>query len=188
MHKHFAATGLAKRRLIDVKPSMVQAWVSDRAQVLAPSTLARLVTDLSAVFNSAAHDELIRQSPVRKRLTLPERDDEAIVPLTVEQVRALADAMPDRYRAMVLGTGRTVGCGPAKCSACASPTWTSCTARCGSRTAHPVLAAHQRVDLKTRKSKRTVPMIPMGGRRAGAAHARPMCGVRTCSPRAAWHG
>src|SRR4051812_12226619 len=40
---HIAATKLGSRRLADVRPSEVQGWASDRAKVLAPSTLRSLV-------------------------------------------------------------------------------------------------------------------------------------------------
>jgi integrase len=113
-HKHFEATGLAERRLIDVRHSHVQTWVSDRAQVLAPSTLSKVLGDLGAVFSLAAHDNVIVKSPIaRKNLQMPEPGEfERITPLSVPQVEALAAAMPARYRAMPIvqaGTGVRVG-------------------------------------------------------------------------------
>lgn len=100
--KHFEATGLADRKLTEVRQSQVQAWVSDRAGVLAPSTLRKVLNDLGAVFRTAVHDNVIVKTPV-VNLRLPEHDDVAhMIPLTVADVEALAAAMPARYRAMVI--------------------------------------------------------------------------------------
>ena len=108
---HIAGTRLGDRRLAAVRPSEVQAWASDRAQVLAPSTLRNLVSLLRSIYSSAVLDRLVASSPV-VRVQLPKDDRERVVPLTVEQVQALADAMPPRNRAMVVtqaGLGLRIG-------------------------------------------------------------------------------
>jgi integrase len=108
---HIASTRLGDRRLADVRPSEVQAWASDRARVLAPSTLRNLVSLLRSIYASAALDRLVGSSPV-VRVALPRHERERVVPLTVEQVRTLADAMPARNRAMVVtqaGLGLRIG-------------------------------------------------------------------------------
>ncbi len=108
---HIASTRLGDRRLAAVRPSEVQAWASDRAQVLAPSTLRNLVSLLRSVYSSAVLDRLVASSPV-VRVQLPRGERERVVPLTVEQVQALADAMPTRNSAMVItqaGLGLRVG-------------------------------------------------------------------------------
>lgn len=108
---HIAGTRLGNRRLAAVLPSEVQAWATDRAAVLSPSTLRNLVSLLRSIYASAVLDRLVGSSPV-VRITLPRHERERVVPLTVEQVRALADAMPDRNRAMVLvqaGLGLRIG-------------------------------------------------------------------------------
>ena len=98
---HIAGTDLGARRLASVTPSQVQAWASDRAQVLAPTTLRNLVSLLRSVYASAVPDRLVAASPV-VRLSLPPTHRERVVPLSVAQVLALADAMPRRNRAMVI--------------------------------------------------------------------------------------
>lgn len=108
---HIAGTRLGDRRLAAVLPSEVQAWVSERAHVLAPSTLRTLVSLLRSVYASAVLDRLVSTSPV-VRIQLPRDERERVVPLTVEQVRALAEAMPPRNSAMVLaqaGLGVRIG-------------------------------------------------------------------------------
>ncbi|HVN10681.1 MAG TPA: site-specific integrase, partial [Kineosporiaceae bacterium] len=54
-----------------------------------------------SVFKSAALDRLIGSSPAA-RITLPRHETPRIVPLTAAQVQALAEAMPERYRALVV--------------------------------------------------------------------------------------
>src|SRR4051794_31624138 len=108
---HIAGTRLGDRRLSAVRPSEVQAWASDRAQVLAPSTLRNLVSLLRSIYASAVLDRLVASSPV-VRVTLPRHERARVVPLTVTQVQALADAIPARNRAMVLtqaGLGLRIG-------------------------------------------------------------------------------
>ena len=108
---HIAGTALGARRLTAVRPSEVQAWAADRARVLSPSTLRMLVGLLRSVFAAAVLDRLIAASPVVK-LSLPRAESERVVPLTVAQVRELAEAMPPRYQAMVLtqaGLGLRIG-------------------------------------------------------------------------------
>ncbi len=108
---HIAGTRLGGRRLVDVRPTEVQAWATDRAQVLAPSTLRALVRLLRSIYSSAVLDRLVGQSPV-VRVQLPRDERERVVPLTVGLVQALAESMPARTRAMVItqaGLGLRVG-------------------------------------------------------------------------------
>lgn len=108
---HIAGTDLGARRLALVSPSEVQAWASDRAQVLAPTTLRNLVSLLRSVYASAVLDRLVASSPV-VRLSLPATHRERVVPLSVAQVVELAGAMPTRNQAMVIaqaGLGLRIG-------------------------------------------------------------------------------
>lgn len=110
---HIEATPLGRRKVAAVQQIEVQTWLTDRAKNLAPRTLKNTVSLLRSVFTSAANNGLIIKSPVFD-LTYPtvEREPQKFVPLTVSQVRSLADAMPGRYRAMVLvqaGLGLRIG-------------------------------------------------------------------------------
>jgi len=67
-------TPLGSIRLGAVKPSEVQGWASDRARVLAHATVVKL----------------------------PRQERPRLEPLTVDQVRSLADAMPPRAKTLVL--------------------------------------------------------------------------------------
>jgi site-specific recombinase XerD len=76
--------------LAAVTPPEVQAWASNRAQILAPTTLRNLVSLLRSIYASAVLDRLVATSPV-VRLSLPATHRERVVPLSVEEVLALTD-------------------------------------------------------------------------------------------------
>jgi integrase len=101
---HLEGTTLGGRPMVKVKPSEVQSWITERAKLLAASSLRRMVGQLRSIFASAVLDGARRDNPVlpARRLALPQAEQPKLIPLTVEQVRALAAAMPERYRALVL--------------------------------------------------------------------------------------
>lgn len=108
---HVEGTALGARRIVTVRPSEAQAWVSDRATVLAPSTLRLLVTQVRGAFNAAVHDHLVPANPFQ-RVTMPRVERDRVVPLTVSEVARLADAVPDRYKPMIIaqsGLGLRIG-------------------------------------------------------------------------------
>lgn len=112
IESHIAPTKLGGMKLADVRKSHIQGWATDRAKVLAPYTMKKNLSTLRSIFQSAVHDRLVLTTPV-VGISLPKADERAkIVPLTTEQVDALAAAMPARYRAMVpvqAGLGLRVG-------------------------------------------------------------------------------
>lgn len=111
IRNHVAPTPLGSMRLSAVRASHVQAWASDRSRVLQPSTTKVLVGLVRSVFAAAVVDRVIGVSPVQ-RIVLPRHEAARVVPLSVEQVRALAEHVPPRCRAMVLaqaGLGLRVG-------------------------------------------------------------------------------
>ncbi|MCO7193961.1 site-specific integrase [Pseudonocardia sp. McavD-2-B] len=111
VRNHVEGTDLGARRLTAVRPSDVQAWVTDRAAHMAPSTLRALVKFVRSVFRAAVDDHRIARSPF-VRIALPRHEQDRVVPLTVEQVRALADAVVVRHRALIItqaGIGLRIG-------------------------------------------------------------------------------
>jgi integrase len=108
---HIEGTPLGGRRLAAVLPSEAQAWATGRSKVLGPKTTEILVYTVGSIFKAAARDRLIGSTPF-VGISLPEADQERIVPLSVAQVRRLADAAPDYARAMVItqaGLGLRIG-------------------------------------------------------------------------------
>jgi integrase len=78
---------------------------------LAPATTEVVYRYVVAIFRDAVEDRLIPVSPCRG-LKLPKIERRRVEPLATEQVPALADAMPERYWALVLagaGTGLRQG-------------------------------------------------------------------------------
>jgi integrase len=71
------------------------------------ATLRHTYTVIAGIFRRAFNDEIIGRTPCRG-IELPQVADSEFVPLTAEQVGALAEAIEPRYRAMVItavGTG-----------------------------------------------------------------------------------
>jgi integrase len=111
VRNHIAPTLLGGMRIGDVRHSQVQAWATDRAGFLEPSTLRTLLSLLSSIFASAVMDRLVSESPVQ-RIRLPREPPSRVVPLSIEQVRVLAEAVPEHCRAMVptqAGLGLRIG-------------------------------------------------------------------------------
>lgn len=85
-----------------VKPSHVKAWLAElNAAGLSQSYVSGLHTRMAQIMGDAVHDSLIPRSPCSRRTSPPRGRQRAYV-ATTEQVWALHDAMPARYRAAVL--------------------------------------------------------------------------------------
>ncbi len=99
------------RPIATIRPSEIQAWVRSRTEVLAPATVEVVYRIFAAILNTAVDDRLLARSPA-SGVRLPRQPRHEVQPPTVEQVEALIDAMPDRYKALVVlavGTGLRQG-------------------------------------------------------------------------------
>jgi len=99
------------RPLSSVRHSEIQGWVKGRAEVLAPATVEVVFRYVVAIFRAAVEDRLIAVSPCRG-VKLPKVERRRVEPLATEQVLAMAEAIPARYRALVwtaAGTGLRQG-------------------------------------------------------------------------------
>jgi integrase len=111
IENHIAGTKLGGRRIAAVRPSEVQAWATERSKHLSPTNLRNLVSMVRSIFRDAVLDRLGAENPAA-RVTLPSFEKPLVVPLTVEQIEALEDAIDDRCRAMVIvqaGAGLRIG-------------------------------------------------------------------------------
>jgi len=102
---------LGDRPLASIRRSEIQGWVKDRSEVLAPGSVELVYRWVSTIFKSAVGDRLIPASPCTG-IKLPKAERGEIVPLEIAAVEALADAVPERYRALILfaaGTGLRQG-------------------------------------------------------------------------------
>ena len=94
-----------------IRPGEIQAMVQRLGTRLAPSTVEVIYGRVVAVFRAAILDRVIAVSPcvaVRRPSGLP---SSTLRVLTSEQVVAMADAVPERYRALVI-TGAGTGLRP----------------------------------------------------------------------------
>jgi len=102
---------IGERRLSSVRPSDIQALVRGLGEVLAPGTVEAVYGRVAAVFNAAVRDRLIPSSPcveVKRPRPAPSSTLEV---LTTDQVLTLADAVPDRYHALII-TAAGIGLRP----------------------------------------------------------------------------
>jgi integrase len=109
--RRHAYPALGDRPLSSIRPSDVQAWVKSMTERLAPSTVGTVHGVVSGIFRSAVRDRLIVANPC-EATRLPKTTASRVEPLPVQTVLALADAVPDRYRALVIlaaGSGMRQG-------------------------------------------------------------------------------
>lgn len=115
MLRCWAYPTLGDRQMSTIKPSDLRAWVQAISPSLAPSTVAVGHGIVATIFKAAVADGVIVTSPVQKQSGkgyLPERTTPKVDPFTVQQVRTVAEAVPARYRALVMlaaGTGMRQG-------------------------------------------------------------------------------
>ena len=91
---------LGERRIRDVRPGDIQAWVRHRSDVLAPSTMRTVYRFVAGIFAAAVVDRLIPSSPC-VGVKLPKPSSVEVRPLEADEVRRLADVIAPRYRALV---------------------------------------------------------------------------------------
>ena len=102
---------LGKRPLVSVLPSDVQALVKRLSLTLSPATVGVAHRIVSTIFKSAVADRRIASSPCLGT-RLPKVEKRKVEPISTEQVHALIEAVPERYRALVLlaaGSGMRQG-------------------------------------------------------------------------------
>lgn len=97
---HLVGTRLGSMRLVEVRTSHVQAWITDRSVRLAPSTTARLFTFVASLMKAAQADRIIAWSPC-DGVVLPVAESAEHVLVTAEQVDAIEAEVPERYRTLM---------------------------------------------------------------------------------------
>ena len=88
------------RQIASIRTSEVQAWVSGLE--LAPSTVTVVYGKVAAIFRAAVEDRVIAHSPCTRRIRLPRAEGAEVVPMAAKQVRAMAETVNERYRALVV--------------------------------------------------------------------------------------
>lgn len=87
------------RAIASVTPSEVQAWVSGLR--LAPSTVATVYGKLAAIFRAAVEDRIIARTPCTRGVRLPRAEGAEVHPMSPDEVRAMVEAVGDRYRCLL---------------------------------------------------------------------------------------
>lgn len=99
LHTHLYPA-LGARPVGSIRPTEVQALVTSLSAQLTPGTVRTVVQTLRSVLRAAVADRLIAVSPA-ERVSLPAAGGRGLVIPTRAELRALADALPERYRAVV---------------------------------------------------------------------------------------
>lgn len=105
--RRYIAPTLGHVTLSNLAPSTVRAWHADLVRTAPTSVPPKAYRVLRAMLNTAVADELILRNPCTLKGAGAESSPERPI-ATPEQVWALADAIGDRWRAMVL---LAAGCG-----------------------------------------------------------------------------
>lgn len=96
-----------------IRPTRVQGFVKAlEAKGLQPGSVRNVFDVLKRVMTAAVDDQVIRTSPCTAKIALPQRHDDEVQIPSVEDVSAAADAIGERWRAMVVtlaGTGLRIG-------------------------------------------------------------------------------
>jgi integrase len=95
---------LGRVELARLTPLDIQAVVNGRAETVRPATVHRDVAALRAVLSAAVDADMIGRSPLRK-VALPKRRAPERASLEPNELAALVDEMPARFRALVLTAG-----------------------------------------------------------------------------------
>ncbi len=98
--RHHAYPTFGDQPLRSILPTHIQAWVKALSARLSPSTIAVTHGIVASVFKAAVRDRRIVSTPC-EGTKLPRVVREPVMPLDLDQVRALEAAMPAHYRAMV---------------------------------------------------------------------------------------
>jgi len=103
------------RRLATIRPSEIQTWVTrlstEGKKPLKPTTVQVVHGIVAAIFKSAIRDRKVAASPCEST-KLPRKLPRQVVPLATNAVVRLAEAVPARYKALVVlaaGTGMRQG-------------------------------------------------------------------------------
>lgn len=102
---------LGDKPLERILPSDVQGLVKRMSATLSPATVTVAHRITGGIFKAAVADRRIASSPC-VGIRLPKIEKRKVEPISTEQVRALIDLMPERYKAMVVlaaGTGMRQG-------------------------------------------------------------------------------
>lgn len=108
IHRLHVSPAFAKRQVKSIKPSDVQAWISDLSSRFGTSTVQTAFLVLQGILNLAVADEAIKRSPAKSPIVqVPKRAAEEIVAWSDDRVSAVIDAHPPLFRLLpMIGAAR----------------------------------------------------------------------------------
>lgn len=155
LRKHIVPR-LGERRMSTLARSDMKAFVSAISQVLMPSTVSTVFAVLRALMNAAVDDGVIPANPC-SRVRLPRVEPHVVEPLPARAILALAAAITPRYRLAVwLGAGLGLREGEALGLTVQRVDFLRRKVEVRYQLQHGEL-----VDVKTKASKRTLPVDDM---------------------------
>jgi integrase len=100
---------LGSHQLRSIRPSMMQGWLRQLEQSLAPTYVRVIHTNVSSVLSAAVDDGLIARNPCHAAsVRAPRIDARKVEPWPTQRVLAVTSALPERYRAIAVVAA---GCG-----------------------------------------------------------------------------
>lgn len=111
MLRRHAYPRFGDRPLSSIRPTEVQAWVAGLSGSMAPATVKVIHGIVAGIFKAAVRDRRLASSPC-EGIRLPKVAPRRIEPFSTEQVTSLVNAVPERFRALVVlaaGTGLRQG-------------------------------------------------------------------------------
>jgi integrase len=88
--------------LEDITPAMVRRWHAELGERTGPTAQAHAYSLLRTILATAVADDVIAANPCRVRGAGQAKRAKPIRPATLAEIAAIADAMPEHYRAAVL--------------------------------------------------------------------------------------
>ncbi|MGW5265683.1 tyrosine-type recombinase/integrase [Microbispora sp. NPDC004025] len=101
LYRLHVAPAFARRQVKAIKPSQIQAWISDLSSRFEVSTIETSFLVLQGILDLAVADELIKRSPAKSPIVkVPKRISGEVQAWGDDRVEAVIDAHPDLFRAL----------------------------------------------------------------------------------------
>jgi integrase len=101
LYRLHVAPAFARRQVKGIKPSHIQAWISELSSRFEVSTVETSFLVLQGVLDLAVADEVIKRSPAKSPIVkVPKRISEEVQSWADDRVEALIDEHPDLFRAL----------------------------------------------------------------------------------------
>lgn len=104
--RRHAYPAIGSKPLKAIKRSDIQALLKTASMTIAPATVEVVFRYVSAIFSAAVADKLIPENPC-KGIRPPKPEKVKVEPMAAEEVLAMVEAVPERYKALIILTAGT---------------------------------------------------------------------------------